>query len=174
MNLDIRIANINDIDSIYNIDDEIFNSESYFISTKEEWHAEDKKRYKENLLIKINDQQSRFLVATMNNDVIGYIVAYRSNRMRTQHNRSITMGLTSHTRGKGIGKKLLKEIISWAISNDSVENLSLGVLSTNIHAIKLYQSCGFVEEGRFFNEYKFGEQYIDDIYMKLNVIKRRM
>ncbi|QYA45731.1 GNAT family N-acetyltransferase [Macrococcoides bohemicum] len=174
MNLDIRIANINDINSIYKIDDEIFNSESYFISTLEEWYAEDKNKYKENLLTKICDPQSQFLVATMNNVVIGYIVAYRSNRMRTQHNRSITMGLTSHSRGKGIGKQLLKEIISWAINNDYVENLCLGVLSTNINAIKLYQSCGFVEEGRFVNEYKFGEYYIDDIYMKLNEKKRRM
>lgn len=41
MNLDIRIANINDINSIYKIDDEIFNSESYFISTLEEWYAEE-------------------------------------------------------------------------------------------------------------------------------------
>nr|WP_165983590.1 N-acetyltransferase [Macrococcus goetzii] len=174
MNLDIRIANINDINSIYKIDDEIFNSESYFISTLEEWYAEDKNKYKENLLTKICDPQSQFLVATMNNVVIGYIVAYRSNRMRIQHNRSITMGLTSHSRGKGIGKQLLKEIISWAINNDSVENLCLGVLSTNINAIKLYQSCGFIEEGRFVDEYKFGEYYVDDIYMKLNVKKRRM
>lgn len=170
----IRTAKINDIDSIYKIDDEIYKSELYFISTLKEWHAEDKNKYKENLLTKICDPQSQFLVATMNNEVIGYIVAYRSNRMRIQHNRSLTMGLASHSRGQGIGKQLLREIISWSINNDSVENLCLGVLSTNINAIKLYKSCGFIEEGRFVNEYKFGEHYVDDIYMKLNVKKRRM
>ena len=56
------------------------------------------------------------------------------------------MWISPEARGLGIGQQLLTHIISWA-KNEHVKQLSLAVTTTNIAALKLYQSLGFHEEG---------------------------
>ncbi|WP_414054858.1 N-acetyltransferase family protein [Macrococcus equi] len=129
-----------------------------------------KEEYFNHLKNIINNKDNKFLVAIIDNEVGGYCYASVSSRKRRQHSRSIAMGLSKKFRGKGIGKKLLTEIIEWAKSNQSIEKLNLGVLSVNKVAINMYRSLGFEDEGILEKEYKmeYGT-YVDDIYMRLFV-----
>ena len=49
---------------------------------------------------------------------------------------------------KGIGKILLKNLLKIAFDEFNLHTLKLEVFQTNEFAIKLYESCGFIEEGR--------------------------
>lgn len=49
-------------------------------------------------------------------------------------------------RGQGIGRRLIGEIIRWAIEL-KINSLKLGVITTNTAAVKLYESAGFVATG---------------------------
>lgn len=168
--MNIRNANINDIESIYKIDEQIYLNDVAFISTYEEWVSEDKEQYFNCLKGIINNDNNKFLVATIDNKVVGYCYAYVSSRKRRQHSRSIAMGLSKETRSKGIGKQLLYEIIEWAKNNQDIEKLNLGVLSVNKVAINMYRSFGFEDEGMLEKEYKMEDgTYVDDIYMRLFV-----
>ncbi len=56
-------------------------------------------------------------------------------------------------RGKGIGKLLLESAIQWA-ANAGAHKMALEVWPHNEAAIALYQSVGFVEEGRKMRHYR--------------------
>jgi ribosomal protein S18 acetylase RimI-like enzyme len=62
----------------------------------------------------------------------------------------------------------MNELLSWARSNPRVEKVELQVRSSNVGAIALYRSLGFVEEGRKTRRLKISaDEYIDDVYMAL-------
>jgi ribosomal protein S18 acetylase RimI-like enzyme len=52
-----------------------------------------------------------------------------------------------------------------------VEQITLGVVGSNVQAIKLYQSTGFVQYGVFENYYKFNNHYES---MVLMILKREI
>lgn len=56
------------------------------------------------------------------------------------------MWVAKEKRGLGIGRQLIDELIFWA-NQLSISALKLGVITTNISAIKLYESAGFVATG---------------------------
>jgi len=56
------------------------------------------------------------------------------------------MWVSPAQRGKGIGKLLLNEIVSWALSRGS-ERLALSVTTNNDAAVGLYLSYGFAPSG---------------------------
>lgn len=52
-------------------------------------------------------------------------------------------------RGKGYGQAAMRSLIGHAFEDLSLLRLHLTVLEDNVAAIKLYEKCGFVVEGRF-------------------------
>lgn len=100
--MNIRSANENDLESIYKVDRDIYQNDISFISTYEEWMAEDKEEYFNHLKNIINKKDNNFLVATIDNEVVGYCYASVSSRKRRQHSRSIAMGLSKKIEVKGL------------------------------------------------------------------------
>jgi ribosomal protein S18 acetylase RimI-like enzyme len=72
---------------------------------------------------------------------------------------------------KGIGRKLLEQIIDLAKGSSAIEKIQLNVRASNIPAISLYKKMGFQEEGRLKNRVKVKDRYIDDIIMGLELKK---
>lgn len=50
--------------------------------------------------------------------------------------------------GKGYGSEATKLVLEWSFIHRNLNRVWLGVLSNNERAIKCYEKCGFVEEGR--------------------------
>ena len=85
------------------------------------------------------------VVALLNGRPIGLICG-AIHAQEDQSGHIYQMWISPEARGLGIGQQLLTHIISWA-KNEHVKQLSLAVTTTNIAALKLYQSLGFHEEG---------------------------
>jgi RimJ/RimL family protein N-acetyltransferase len=114
----------------------------------------------------IENERETLLVAQVNGEVVGWIVFLSNNRIRLLHTGSIGLMIKKEYRNMGIGKLLIKELLSWAEENPLIEKVCLGVFSTNERAIALYKNMGFVEEGRKIKEFKFNDnEYVDDILM---------
>lgn len=66
-------------------------------------------------------------------------------------NRSAKIGKVligdSRIRGKGIGQKMVVELLKIAFDNLSLHRVELGVFAFNESAIKSYEKVGFVKEG---------------------------
>ena len=73
------------------------------------------------------------------------------------------MYVRSAARGMGLGERLIEAVVKHAAAH--VEQLQLGVASTNAAALRLYIKAGFAEYGREMKALKQDERYIDEILM---------
>jgi len=67
--------------------------------------------------------------------------------------------------GKGLGRELIKLILSYGFEEMTLHRIDLRVLAFNERAIRCYLACGFVEEGRERESVRIGEVWHDDIIM---------
>lgn len=70
-------------------------------------------------------------------------------------------------RNKGVGYRLISNVIDSC--RGIFEVIRLGVFSTNIRAIKLYEKAGFVKYGELPYSVKRGSEYIKEILMYLKL-----
>lgn len=156
---------MDDAETILNIQQAVVIENQYLILASEEFDrtTEQHKNWIQNIL---ENERDTIIVAEINGAVVGWIVFQSKNLKRLSHTGYFTTMIHKDYRGMGIGKMLINELLNWAEKNPLIEKISLGVLSTNLRAIALYKSVGFVEEGRKIKEVKFGEnEYVDDILM---------
>lgn len=69
--------------------------------------------------------------------------------------------------GNGLGRELIKLILSHAFGTMGLHRVDLRVLAFNQRAIRCYRSCGFVEEGREREAARIGDVWYDDVIMGL-------
>ncbi|WP_250674425.1 GNAT family N-acetyltransferase (plasmid) [Paraclostridium ghonii] len=99
-----------------------------------------------NIIEKSINGENLVLVATDNEDIIGFLSAQRGIPKRIKHTAYIIVGIREAFRGKGIGSKLFSELDIWAREN-KVTRLELSVICSNNIAKHLYEKNGFEIEG---------------------------
>lgn len=99
-----------------------------------------------NIIEKSINGENLVLVATDNEDIIGFLSVQRGIPKRIKHTAYIIVGIREAFRGKGIGSKLFSELDIWAREND-VTRLELSVICSNNIAKHLYEKNGFQIEG---------------------------
>lgn len=104
-------------------------------------------------LIKMDteNRNNLFLVAVMNDKIIGFSRCEGNYLRRTSHKVEFGVCVLKDYWGFGIGTNLLKESIAWADSN-GIHKITLHVLETNDKAITLYKKYGFKTEGLLIND----------------------
>ncbi|MGH4120330.1 N-acetyltransferase family protein [Clostridium sp.] len=126
-----------------------------------------------NLILKFNTEfigplEDNFILGAFdeNNDLVGMIGLRRERRSKMKHKASLWgMYVVSQLRQTGIGRLLLVELISKAKSIQGLEQISLGVVSSNQKAKGLYASIGFQICGLEKNALKIGQTYFDEDLM---------
>ena len=84
----------------------------------------------------------------------------------TAHVGRMGMGVIAGHRGRGLGRALVGAVIE-AARRASLEKIELSVYASNVPALSLYRSVGFVEEGRKVRGRKVDGRYDDVILMGL-------
>jgi RimJ/RimL family protein N-acetyltransferase len=101
-------------------------------------------------------------------NLVGICGCIKENRVKTKHTAEIShMYLKKEYGGKGIATELLKLSIKKIFSNLVTEQIILGVVASNLQAIKLYKAIGFEQYGFFENYYKFDNKYESLVMMIL-------
>ncbi|KGA97415.1 GNAT family acetyltransferase [Alkalihalobacillus alcalophilus ATCC 27647 = CGMCC 1.3604] len=116
------------------------------------------------ILTETNDSNSLFLVADVDDKIVGFIRAKGNNLKRTSHRIEFGVAVLKEFWGYSIGKNLLTEMINWADSS-GIRKISLQVLETNQKAIKLYKSLGFKIEGVLKEDKQLTNGYYNTILM---------
>lgn len=92
-----------------------------------------------------------------------------SNELKTRHRASIAIALISEFWNKGIGTKMLQEMIHLAETREYVTQIELDVVEGNSRARHLYEKMGFritgvrpnairLKDGTFLNEYMMARE----------------
>jgi ribosomal protein S18 acetylase RimI-like enzyme len=90
---------------------------------------------------------------------------------KERHKGSVyAMYVAPEVRGQGIGSALLEALIAHA--SGVVEQLRLGVVDTNVAAIRLYQKHGFEIYGTEMRALKNEAGYSDEVLMALRLTER--
>lgn len=111
-----------------------------------------------------------YLVAEDESGIIGHLLLDPLPLAQNAHVCSLNIVVYPGSRDRGVGRALLESAIDWAKGSVPIEKIELRVRAGNARAIHLYESFGFVEEGRIRRRLKLADgSYADDIAMALFV-----
>ncbi len=108
-----------------------------------------------------------YLVAKEGNETIGYAYAFPYRpRPGYRHTVEESVYVSAAHQGKGIGKKLLQELITQCSQKDFAQMLAIIAGSGNAASLHLHTSLGFTQSGILTHVgNKFG-QWIDTVLMQ--------
>ena len=112
-----------------------------------------------------NSVDEIMLVAKDNDKIVGTASLTRLPR-RMKHRGDFSVSVLKEYSNKGIGSRLLREIIKFA-KNNSFKVIDLQVRSDNLPAIHLYKKFGFEKIGAHPYFFKIGNEEIPFDYMCL-------
>ncbi len=104
-----------------------------------------------------------FVIGAFHNDnLIGISGFKRHQRKKINHaGIIIQVYVNPEYQGQHIGSKMIKATLSEAFKISGIEQIEIGVISTNQKADKLYKKLGFEEFGLHKNFLKIDGQYYD-------------
>ncbi len=117
------------------------------------------------------DENTLMLVAEnfVHGEIVGILTCLGDGRLARRHNARLGLMVTGPWRGRGIGKRLMREAIGWAQRHPVIRRLELEVLVRNTSAISLYQKSGFVVEGTARGAVFKRGLYMNTYYMALQL-----
>ncbi|MBK7979023.1 MAG: GNAT family N-acetyltransferase [Ignavibacteriae bacterium] len=124
----------------------------------------------EKLNNELNNNNSEFYFAILNNNIIGYLKINYADA-QTEIKKSTTLEIEriyvlSEYQGRKVGQLLFDKAVQIA-NIKKMEYIWLGVWERNLRAINFYKKNGFIEFGEHI--FKLGDEEQKDIMMKMNV-----
>ncbi len=139
-------------------------SEKVYIMTEE---VTDSRRESLERMIAGEFRDQLFVVADLEGAVVGTLGLLRLNQSpKTDHARSLGMGIISEYRGIGIGTAPMECALEWSRSR-GLYKMVLDVFAINESAIRLYRRFGFEIEGTGKKLAKIKGEYVDLMNMGL-------
>jgi len=96
--------------------------------------------------------------------LVGQVTAFGGTYTADQGTAVLIVEVDPAFRRQGIATHLLSEIENWA-KEKGLHRLELTVLSDNIPALRLYEKCGFIREGRKVASRQINRQFLDEYVM---------
>jgi ribosomal protein S18 acetylase RimI-like enzyme len=123
----------------------------------------------EEVLLRHNEIESRmFFVATVGEDVVGWVHLHAPELSKLSHTAELTVGVLEEYRGHGIGSHLLARGLEWAAAN-GYEKIYQSVPSTNADAIAFLEANGWEVEAVRADHYKIDGRYVDDVMVAVTL-----
>ncbi|RQG97743.1 GNAT family N-acetyltransferase [Natrarchaeobius chitinivorans] len=123
----------------------------------------------EETLLRHNELESRmFFVATVEEDVVGWVHLYAPELEKLSHTAELTVGVIEEYRGHGIGAHLLARGLEWTGSN-GYEKVYQSIPSTNEEAIAFLEEHDWAIEAVREDHYKIDGRYVDEVMMAVDL-----
>ncbi|MEO8234555.1 MAG: GNAT family N-acetyltransferase [Flavobacterium sp.] len=170
-NIEIRTVIPNDIDQLQKIGRQTF-QETFSESNSEENMKSylDEGFSKEKLIKELNDKNSEFYFATLDDVVIGYLkINFGESQTELKDSKALEIEriyVSKEFHGKSVGQLLYDKTIQIA-KQKIVAYIWLGVWEENLRAISFYKKNGFIEFDKHI--FKLGNDEQTDIMMKLKL-----
>ena len=173
-NIDIRRVTLNDIDQLQKISRQTF-YETFSAGNTEE----NMKQYLEEgfslekLTAELNDKNSAFYFAVLDNHIIGYLkLNFGTSQTELQDDKALEIEriyVVQKFHRKRVGQLLYEQAMQIARQMNA-DYVWLGVWEENTRAINFYKKNGFVEFDKHI--FKLGNDEQTDIMMKLQLVDK--
>jgi len=119
------------------------------------------------------DKEDSFTIGAFLDKQLAGVVSFSRdgfNREKLRHKGVLfRMYVSNSFRGKGIAKKLIKELIHRVNQIDDIEQINLTVIANNAIAKTLYEKFGFITFGTEQNAIKWKGKYFTEYQMVLRL-----
>jgi RimJ/RimL family protein N-acetyltransferase len=105
------------------------------------------------------------IFAVVGEEIVGGLTFDGGKRPRMRHAGEFGISVAQEYAGRGIGRALIEYMIEWAERGGVVRKINLKVRVDNTAAIRLYQSMGWVPEGRTTRDTLIDGQFNDCLLM---------
>lgn len=123
----------------------------------------------EEVLLRFNEHGSRmFFVATVEDDVVGWVHIAGSTLEKLDHTAKLTTGIIEAYRNHGIGSHLLSRGLEWA-SSRGFARVYQSVPATNERAIAFLESHGWSIEAIREDHYRIDGEDIDEVMLAMSL-----
>ncbi len=123
----------------------------------------------EEVLLRHNELTSRvFFVATVDDEVVGWVHIDSNQTEKRHHTAKLTVGVLEEYRGQAIGSELLERGVQWAAEN-GIEKIYNSIPATNERGIEFLEEHGWETEAVRENHYVFDDHYVDEVMMATTV-----
>ncbi|OZT10846.1 GNAT family N-acetyltransferase [Priestia aryabhattai] len=141
----IRVAAISDASALAELRLQIDGETEHLDRVKGEGII-DEEGFRELILIDTSTPNHLFLVAEVENNLVGFSRCAGSQLQRLMHQVEFGVGVKKDFWGLKVGQELLNQSLLWADYQDFVK-VTLKVIETNKSAIHVYKKYGFEIEG---------------------------
>jgi ribosomal-protein-alanine N-acetyltransferase len=138
----IKAANRTDLKALCEIENEMFDKNSYALSYK-------------NFLYHVG--KNPLFICKIDNKAVGYVLLLMHKK--SSKSRIYSIAVKKEFQNHGVGMKLLEKSFTWT-KKIGKKAVKLEVNATNFSAIKLYEKAGFVKIGILANYYPNGANAI--------------
>lgn len=126
----------------------------------------------EEVLLRHNEIESRmFFVATVGEEVVGWVHLHAPELSKLSHTAELTVGVLETYRGHGIGSHLLERGLEWAGAN-GYEKIYQSIPAANEGAIAFLEAHGWEVEAVREDHYKIDGRYVDEVMMAVTLAER--
>jgi RimJ/RimL family protein N-acetyltransferase len=112
---------------------------------------------------------SRLLVARIGGKVAATASIEGTPLKKFRHRGELGIAVLQCHWGKGLGTRLMQELLDWARANPLLSKLILHVNVENHAAVHLYLKCGFRREGLLSRDFYYDGRYVDTLIMGIDV-----
>lgn len=108
---------------------------------------------------------SDYLVAELDGRVVGYVRLRAAELASSAHVQRVNgLAVDPAVQGRGAGTALVRAALELARERGA-RRVTLAVLAPNAAARRVYERCGFVEEGVLRGEYLLDGAWVDDVLL---------
>jgi len=123
----------------------------------------------EESLVRHNEFESRvFFVATVEDDVVGWVHLDVPEVEKLRHTAELTIGLVEEYRGQGIGRLLIDRALEWA-DEQGLRKVHNSFPATNASAIEFFEEFGADVEAVRDDHYRIDGEAVDEVMMELDL-----
>ncbi|WP_129116423.1 GNAT family N-acetyltransferase [Halegenticoccus tardaugens] len=123
----------------------------------------------EEVILRHNELHSRmFFVATIDDEVVGWVHLDLPEAEKLGHTAVLTVGVHPEHRGHGVGGRLLDRGVEWA-RDRGFEKLYNSVPATNETAIEFLEAHGWETEAVRRDHYRIDDEYVDEVMMAVGL-----
>ena len=109
------------------------------------------------------------IAADVDGVIVGLAGIDQPKFARQHHIGSVGISIRKAWCDRGLGTRMMRELIEYARREPALEMLTLNVLSTNPRAHAVYRKVGFKDDGRLPGRIKLNGEYVDLCEMSLCV-----
>ncbi|MEM6553643.1 MAG: GNAT family protein [Planctomycetota bacterium] len=112
-----------------------------------------------------DDPRGMQVMALVDGEPIALSGLHGNKMVKLRHRTGLGISIRAVWCDRGLGSRLMAELIGWAEAQPELTVVQLSVHSNNPRAIRVYEKLGFAEEGRRRRSICIRGTYVDEVMM---------